>query len=267
LNLFSQGVDPQLDFHNVEEIKDLAELCTGLPVHPRHPYAGELVFTAFSGSHQDAISKGMHQQSKGELWEVPYIPLDPADIGRHYDAIVRINSQSGKGGVAYVLETEYGIEMPKPMHPEFAEVVQALSEKSGAEVLPSTIMQAFEEEYLLRQAPMKLVKFQSKVAEGQSSTEVTLEITWNNVESQLTGVGTGPIDAAVAAFSALEPGLVKVLFFSQHSCTAGADARAVSFIKIEDTSGNQAYGVGIDSSTSLSSIQALISAINRLRRR
>lgn len=264
LNLYSQGVDPELELGNLEEVRRVAELCTGIPVHCRHPYAGELVFTAFSGSHQDAISKGMHEQCSKSVWEVPYIPIDPADIGRRYDAIVRINSQSGKGGVAYVLEAEYGIEMPKAMHPEFAQVVQALSERTGQEVLPSTIMRAFEEEYLEQTAPVELQEFHSNLKEDGRTSIVTLDFLFHGESKHCVGEGNGPIDAAVHAFKRGGVADVTVAMFAQHSCTSGSDAKAVTFIQLQSSDGRSAFGVGIHASTSLSSIRALIAAINRL---
>jgi 2-isopropylmalate synthase len=263
LNMFSQGIDPQLDLRDIPEIVQTVEYCNQLRVHERHPYAGELVFTAFSGSHQDAIKKGLAaRDARGDvLWEVPYLPIDPADVGRTYEAVIRINSQSGKGGVAYVMLHDFGFDLPRSMQVEFGKVVQALSEETGTEIMPATIIEAFEREYLERSAPFSLVDY--KVAsDGGGPAIVNATVNENGTIRTLLGTGNGPIDAFV---NALRENLnldVSVRDYHEHAMGSGADATAVAYVEVV-TDGQIRYGVGRDRSIVTASLQAVLSGINR----
>jgi 2-isopropylmalate synthase len=266
LNMFSQGVHPHLDLSDVKRVRELCERCTELPVPHRHPYAGELVFTAFSGSHQDAIKKGVKAfgEGSGDLWEVPYLPIDPADIGREYEPIIRINSQSGKGGVAYILESEFDCQMPKEMHPEFSQVIQSISDRSGKEVLSSDIWNAFTREYLECNKPYQFVNFLSaSLIEDPDQVKCRLRMVVDGEEREVRGTGNGPIDACRKAL--LESGVPEfaIVDFEQHARSAGSDAEAVAYIRIENGGGKMRYGVGIDANTNKASIKALLSALNR----
>jgi 2-isopropylmalate synthase len=267
LNLYTQGIDPGLDFHNINRIIEISNRCTELPIHQRHPYAGELVFTAFSGSHQDAINKGMaaQEESKQELWDVPYLPIDPQDLGRTYEAIIRINSQSGKGGVAYVMEKEFGCSLPKAMHPEFSAVVQRMSDRTGKEILPKTIWDAFSTEYLEIEEPISFVSFVSSTNEQNTdTTDCKLVIDFYGQRKELEGSGNGPIDACRQALLSCDKELdFKLSAYSEHSLSSGADAKAVSYIQIQHSNGNQKFGVGIDPNIIRASVRSMISAINR----
>ena len=264
LNLYSQGIDPRLDLGNINAIRETYERCTHMEVHPRHPYAGELVFTAFSGSHQDAIKKSMPHQAPGKPWTVLYIPIDPADIGRSYKAIIRINSQSGKGGVAYVLETDYGYQLPKLMHKEIGKIINDLADKTGAELPPGQILAAFETEYLHRETPLALLHFST--TEKRDNTvhcEATVRIAGGKPQ-KLTAQGNGPIDAFVRALSENTPlPKFEIIDYSQHSLGKGAEARAASYIQIKTEHGRAYYGAGIHTSIELASIKAVASALNR----
>ena len=267
-NMFSQGIDPQLQVENVRELAEVYERCTKMEVEPRHPYAGKLVFTAFSGSHQDAINKGMqamHERNQ-EHWEVPYLPIDPADIGRQYEPIVRINSQSGKGGVAFVMDTFYGFRLPKGMHKEFADVIQAISEKQG-EVAPEQIMDEFKRNYSERKEPIHFRKCQITEAEDDTefSTLAKVRYTDHGVEKVFEGVGNGPIDAVQKGLEK-ELGIeIRVLDYNEHALTSGSGAQAASYIHLLDVkSGRATYGVGISSNITRASIRGIFSAVNRL---
>ena len=267
-NMFSQGINPELNLENVREIVDVCERCTKMEVEPRHPYAGKLVFTAFSGSHQDAINKGMqamHERNQ-EYWEVPYLPIDPADIGRQYEPIVRINSQSGKGGVAFVMDTFYGFRLPKGMHKEFADVIQAISEKQG-EVAPEQIMDEFKRNYSERKEPIHFRKCQITEAEDDTefSTLAKVRYTDHGVEKVFEGVGNGPIDAVQKGLEK-ELGIeIRVLDYNEHALTSGSGAQAASYIHLLDVkTGRATYGVGISSNITRASIRGIFSAVNRL---
>ncbi len=268
-NMFSQGIDPQLALENVREVAEVYERCTKMDIHPRHPYAGKLVFTAFSGSHQDAINKGMHalQERGGEYWEVPYLPIDPSDIGRQYEPIVRINSQSGKGGVAFVMDTFYGFKLPKGMHKEFADVIQKISEKQG-EVAPEQIMNEFRACYLDKKEPMHFRKCQitdTEVEENVFATLAKVTYTDNGIEKVFEGVGNGPIDAVQRGLEDALGIQIKVLDYSEHALSAGSNAQAVSYIHlIDQVSGRVTYGVGISSNITRASVRGIFSAVNRL---
>ena len=267
-NMFSQGINPELNLENVREIVDVCERCTKMEVEPRHPYAGKLVFTAFSGSHQDAINKGMqamHERNQ-EHWEVPYLPIDPADIGRQYEPIVRINSQSGKGGVAFVMDTFYGFRLPKGMHKEFADVIQAISEKQG-EVAPEQIMDEFKRNYSERKEPIHFRKCQITEAEDDTefSTLAKVRYTDHGVEKVFEGVGNGPIDAVQKGLEK-ELGIeIRVLDYNEHALTSGSGAQAASYIHLlDEKTGRATYGVGISSNITRASIRGIFSAVNRL---
>ncbi len=261
LNLYTHGIDPKLDFSDINSVRDTYERCTRMEIHPRHPYAGELVFTAFSGSHQDAIKKSWPHQKPDRPWDVIYIPIDPADIGRSYKAIIRINSQSGKGGVAYVLEKEFGYQLPKLMHKEMGKVVNDLADAKGAELTPQDIHDVFVREYIDRSTPIALKEF--RTIERTSAVTCQADLLAYGQEKIVTGAGNGPIDAFVHAIR--EAGLPKfeLVSYSEHSLGSGAEARAVSYIQIKTERGAQFFGAGIDTNIELASIKAVVSALNR----
>ena len=268
-NMFSQGVDPGLEIDDVRAISEVYERCTKMQIDPRHPYAGKLVFTAFSGSHQDAINKGIQalRERDGQYWEVPYLPIDPSDIGRVYEPIVRINSQSGKGGVAFVMDTFYGFKLPKGMHKEFADVIQKISEKQG-EVAPEQIMDEFRRCYLNKKEPMHFRKCQITDTEVEKDIFATLaKVTYTNngIEKVFEGVGNGPIDAVPRGLEE-ELGIrIKVMDYNEHALQMGSNAQAASYIHLMDQeSGRVTYGVGISSNITRASIRGIFSAVNRL---
>ncbi|HXC02873.1 MAG TPA: 2-isopropylmalate synthase [Opitutaceae bacterium] len=261
LNLYTHGIHPGLDFSDINGIREVYERCTRLDVPPRHPYAGELVFTAFSGSHQDAIKKSWTAQKPGAPWDVLYIPIDPADIGRSYKAIIRINSQSGKGGVAYVLEHEFGFQLPKLMHKEIGKIINAIADTEGTELTPKTIHDIFRREYLDRTAPIALQHF--KTTERDSTVKCESALTIDGQPHKLTGSGNGPIDAFVRALGSTPLPKFDVLSYSEHSLGQGAKAQAVSYIQIKTERGHTFFGAGIDTNIELASIKAIVSALNR----
>jgi len=270
-NMFSQGINPELRIDNINEIIEIYERCCKLPVHERHPYAGKLVFTAFSGSHQDAINKGIKamKERNSQIWEVPYLPIDPSDIGRQYEPIVRINSQSGKGGVAFIMETYFGYKLPKAMHKEFADIIQSLSEKQG-EIAPEQIMSEFKLHYLDKKEPLHFRKcriedFTDK--DAAFDTHATVVYTDGGTEKTFEATGNGPIDAVQRGLQA-ELGIsVKILDYSEHALGSGANAQAAAYIQMLDTlSGKVTFGVGVSSNITRASIRAIFSALNRLKR-
>ena len=268
-NMFSQGINPELNLENVKEITEVCERCTKMAVDPRHPYTGKLVFTAFSGSHQDAISKGMQalQKRTDGIWEVPYLPIDPSDIGREYEPVVRINSQSGKGGVAFVMDSFYGFRLPKGMHKEFADIIQKIAEKQG-EVAPEQIMDEFRANYLDRKEPMHFKKCQITDKEyegGAFATVAILTFTDHDTERTVEGVGNGPIDAVQRAIEEALGIEIRVLDYNEHALRSGSGAQAASYIHLMDVkSGRATYGVGISSNITRASIRGIFSAVNRL---
>ena len=269
-NMFSQGIDPQLNIEHVNEIIEIYERCCKIPIHPRHPYAGKLVFTAFSGSHQDAINKGVHsmQERDSDIWQVPYLPIDPADIGREYEPIVRINSQSGKGGVAFIMDTYFGFKLPKAMHKEFANVIQEISEKQG-EVSPEQIMQSFQEQYLDRKEPIHFKKLRMDDLSGevktQFDTRVTVVYTDHGQEKFFEAVGNGPIDAVKRGIAQALDIDIKILDYEEHALTSGSNSQAAAYIHLLDSdTGNVTYGVGVSSNITRASVRAIFSAVNRL---
>jgi len=268
-NMFSHGIDPKLDIENIDEIVEIYERCVKIPVHVRHPYAGNLVFTAFSGSHQDAINKGMkkYQERLDNIWQVPYLPIDPSDLGREYEALVRINSQSGKGGIAFVMDHCYGFKIPKTMQKEFADVIQKISEGKG-EVSPVEVMQAFEKEYLSIEVPFKLVKCTiSDISDdaGDEDTKVNVTIVHNGQSKDLEGIGNGPIDAFKAALAESSLINVKIIDYTEHALSTGSEAKAAAYVYMERNDiEKKTFGVGVDSNITKASIKSMISAINRL---
>lgn len=269
-NMFSQGIDPELNLEDIQKIIDVYERCCKIPVHIRHPYAGELVFTAFSGSHQDAINKGMnkYKEREGQYWEVPYLPVDPSDLGREYEALVRINSQSGKGGVAFVMDKYFGYKMPKAMHKEFADVIQKISEKKG-EVAPQLIMDKFTEEYLEVTGPFKLIKCNvSDMPENSNpnaDTKVVVNLEYNGKEMELTGLGNGPIDSLKRALTDSKLVDTTIIDYTEHSLGKGSEAKAAAYVYMKRNDNNkETFGVGVNSNITLASIKAVFSALNRL---
>ena len=266
LNLYTQGVDPGLDLHDLSRLIEVSDYCTELPVGARHPYAGELVFTAFSGSHQDAINKGMTAQSEtpGDRWEVPYLPIDPTDVGRSYQAIIRINSQSGKGGVAYVMESEFGCQLPKTMQPEFGQVVQELSDRSGREVEAHEIWRAFQREYLEVDAPLRFLDYAiASDTEDSSRMHGTLTVVVDGAERELRGTGNGPIDALKDALGQAGLNDFRLTHYSEHALGQGTDSTAIAYIQIARGDGTQRFGAGTNPNIAKASALALISALNR----
>lgn len=269
-NMFSQGIDPELAIERVNDIIEIYERCCKLPVHPRHPYAGKLVFTAFSGSHQDAINKGVKamKERNSAIWQVPYLPIDPADIGREYEPIVRINSQSGKGGVAFVMDTYFGFKLPKGMHKEFANVIQGISEKQG-EVSPETIMDKFREEYLNQKEPLHFRKLKIEDLEGETKsqfdTRVTVTATFHGEEIIFTGLGNGPIDAVQRGIQETYQISIKILDYEEHALQSGSNSQAAAYIHLLNADeGTVTYGVGVSSDITRASVRAIFSAINRM---
>ena len=263
LNLYTQGVDPGLDLSDLGRLIGISDACTELPIDARHPYAGELVFTAFSGSHQDAINKGMTAQGDG-LWEVPYLPIDPTDIGRSYQAIIRINSQSGKGGVAYVMEAEFGCQLPKTMQPEMGEVVQELTDRTGREVNAAEIWEAFRSEYLEADQPIRFLDYAiSSDPQDSSRMNGRLTVEIEGRETELTGSGNGPIDALKGALGEAGWGDFKLTHYSEHALGQGTDSTAIAYIQVVRDDGTQRFGAGTHPNIAKASALALISALNR----
>jgi 2-isopropylmalate synthase len=270
MNLFSQGIDPKINFSDIDEIRRTVEYCTQLPVHPRHPYAGDLVYTAFSGSHQDAIKKGLEDLERvaadegkpvSEIpWEAPYLPIDPHDVGRTYEAVIRVNSQSGKGGVAYVLKAEHQLDLPRRLQIEFSRIIQAHTDESGGEIESTRIWQAFQDEYLNREAPYQLVTFSSQTsADGHDQQDVELLV--RGEKRTFSGEGNGPVDAFVHGMR--ETGAdIRVLDYSEHALSAGGDAVAAAYVEC-DIAGEIVWGVGIHANIVMASLRAVVSAANR----
>ena len=263
LNLYTQGVDPGLELSDLGRLIEVSDACTDLPVGPRHPYAGELVFTAFSGSHQDAIKKGMAAQGDG-LWEVPYLPIDPTDIGRSYQAIIRINSQSGKGGVAYVMEHEFGCQLPKTMQPEVGQVVQDLTDSTGREVNAAEIWDAFRREYLQADRPIRFLDYAFASDERDSSlVHGRLTVAIDGERMELSGSGNGPIDALKSALGHAGWDDFKLTHYSEHALGQGTDSTAIAYIQVLRGDGTQRFGAGTHPNIAKASALALISALNR----
>ncbi|MDE4920984.1 MULTISPECIES: 2-isopropylmalate synthase [Cupriavidus] len=262
LNLYTQGVDPQLDFSDIDEVRQCVEHCNQLPVHPRHPYVGDLVFTAFSGSHQDAIRKGFAQQKDDAIWEVPYLPIDPADLGRSYDAVIRVNSQSGKGGMAYLLEQMHGIYMPRRLQIEFSRAVQAMTDDTGLEASAADLYALFRREYLDVEAPLRYVSHRM-VSASDAAAEVEIDIVRDGRPMRMRGTGNGPIDAAVDAFTRGLGVAVRVMDYHEHAMTTGADANAACYVEVRVAGSITGFGAGVDPSIVTASLKAVVSGINR----
>jgi 2-isopropylmalate synthase len=271
MNLFSQGVDPQIDFSDIDEIRRTVEYCNQLPVNERHPYGGDLVYTAFSGSHQDAIKKGLDAMERDAAaagvpvsefrWEVPYLPIDPKDVGRSYEAVIRVNSQSGKGGVAYIMKTEHQLDLPRRLQIEFSQVIQARTDASGGEVSPGQMWEAFDAEYLSRRTPVALSSLHTSAAEGEDD-ELDVNVFVEGEKRTLRGRGNGPIAAFVDALSTIGYD-VRVLDYAEHALSSGGDARAAAYV--ECAIGERiVWGVGVDPNIVTASLKAVVSAVNRV---
>lgn len=270
LNMWTQGVDPELDFHNINEIKEVYERCTKMQVPPRQPYAGELVFTAFSGSHQDAINKGKiyMEESGTPYWEIPYLPIDPADVGREYEPIIRINSQSGKGGTAFILANNYGIKMPKSMHPEFSAVVQKACDEKGKELKAEEVFDLFQQEYRNVCGPYRLVNY--KISEEKNEQDDLTHVHFSgelkykdNVPVQIEGNGNGPVAAFCDAMNQTEVASYQFVDYSEHAISVGSDSKAISYIHLKNPEGKDIFGIGVSHNIGYASMKGIICAINR----
>jgi len=264
LNLYMHGIDPKLDFSNLNSIIDVYERCTGMTIPPRHPYAGELVFTAFSGSHQDAIKKGLAEREKmpGSHWDVPYLTIDPADIGREYREVIRVNSQPGKGGVAYLLESEFGIELPKDMQREFGPIANDAVDKLGREVSGAELKAMFWKEYVERSAPWQLKKFETESKNGVVKCRAKMLRDGKPVDFK--GEGNGPLAALVNGFSVLGVSRFEISNYSEHALSSGETAAAIAYIQVKTADGKIRWGAGVDTNIELASVRAVLSALNRL---
>ncbi len=264
LNLFSQGVDPELDFTNINESRRIAEHCNQLPIHPRHPYVGDLVYTAFSGSHQDAIKKGLNALSKSDmpLWEVPYLPIDPKDVGRTYEDVIRVNSQSGKGGVSYLLKTDQELDLPRRLQIEFTRVIQNITDSTGKEITAREIWGVFRNHYLTNTTPFELISFNSSQnLEGRDRTQINAVIKVDGKEEKFSGEGGGSVEAFTNALNAGIEGTISVLDYHEHAIGAGADAKAVCYMELK-VDGEELWGVGMHSDIVTASLRAIVSGLN-----
>lgn len=262
LNLYTQGIHPGLDFSDIDEVRRCVEYCNQLPVHPRHPYAGDLVFTAFSGSHQDAIKKGFARQQPDALWEVPYLPIDPADLGRNYDAVIRVNSQSGKGGVSYLLEQEHGLVLPRRLQIEFSRAIQRVTDETGAEVTATDVYDLFNKEYLEQESPWKLVRHRitgSPKGNAGKQFQIEVELEENGQVRHLTGQGDGAISAFVNALNSE----IRIMDYHEHAIGTGTDTRAASYVELRVGESATGFGVGVHADIVTSSFLAILSAVNR----
>ena len=269
LNLYTQGVAPGLDFSDIDDVRRCVEHCNQLPVHPRHPYVGDLVYTSFSGSHQDAIKKAFAARKESEIWDMPYLPIDPKDLGRSYDAVIRVNSQSGKGGITYLLESEYGLELPRRLQIEFSQVVQGVMDGEGKELSAADIWRIFEREYAIDDASRAQVAHPTIVDRSDGAVQLTADVTLAQQQFRVEGVGTGPIDAFVDGLASHIGVSLRVLDYHEHSIGSGADARAVAYLELRigaDSNGAQTlFGVGIDTNIVSASLKAIVSGLNRAR--
>ena len=267
LNMMTQGVDPKLAIDDINEIVRTFEYCNQLPVHPRHPYAGDLVFTAFSGSHQDAIKKGFDALSKrnDDVWEVPYLPIDPKDIGRSYEAVIRINSQSGKGGVAYILKADHGLDLPRPLQIEFSQIVQDMTDRTGKEASAAAIWDLFQETYLNPQAALQLIDDRVlPVANASDRRQITARVKWHGVEREIIGEGNGPIDAFVDAIARNLGIEVRLADYREHAVSSGASAQAAAYVQVKTPEGGTLHGIGMHGNIVTASLRAVASAASRL---
>jgi 2-isopropylmalate synthase len=267
LNLYTQGVDPELDFSDIDEVRRCVEHCNQLPVHPRHPYVGDLVYTSFSGSHQDAIRKAFAARKDGDMWDMPYLPIDPKDLGRGYDAVIRVNSQSGKGGIAYLLESEYGLELPRRLQIEFSQVVQAVMDDEGKELAAADLWRIFAHEYALDDPGRVQVSHPSIAERSDGTLQLSSDVTISHQQRRVEGAGTGPIDAFVDGLARQIGTPIRVLDYHEHSIGSGADARAVAYLELRigqsGAGGQTRFGVGIDGNIVSASLKAIASATHR----
>ncbi len=262
LNLYTQGVAPGLDFSDIDEIRRTVEHCNQLPVHPRHPYVGDLVYTSFSGSHQDAIKKAFAARREGDIWDMPYLPIDPMDLGRSYEAVIRVNSQSGKGGIAYLLESEYGLELPRRVQIDFSRVVQQVMDTEGKELNAADLWAIFEREYGVAQAHIAHVQV---TEQDEGRVTVRADVLHAGRTHRLQGEGNGPVDAFVDGLRALSPATVEVLDYHQHAIGGGAQARAAAYLELR-IDGATRFGVGIDANTTTASMKAVLGGLMRAGR-
>ena len=262
MNLYTQGVHPQLDFSNIEQVRKLVEECNQLPVHPRHPYAGELVFTAFSGSHQDAIKKGLAIQKPDEIWQVPYLPIDPADLGRSYDAVVRVNSQSGKGGVSFLLDRQAGLQLPRKLQIEFSRIVQQHNDSSGKEMSASDIVALFEATYLTQSDWIEYTQSQIKTVDDNQQ-QVDIQLVHNGSSVNISGVGNGPIDAAANAIQSFIGEPLEIVDYHEHAIGEGSGVSAVCYLELKTNNNSSRFGVAKDNNIMTAAIKAMLSGIHR----
>ncbi|MDD2362854.1 MAG: 2-isopropylmalate synthase [Oscillospiraceae bacterium] len=267
LNMYTQGIDPCLDFSNLPALRNMFEECTKMQIHERHPYVGDLVFTAFSGSHQDAINKGVRymKEADGELWEIPYLPIDPADVGRQYEPIIRINSQSGKGGAAFIMQNNFGYNLPKEMHPEFGALVKAECDKVGSELSAEELFNVFRRNYLDIDGKYRLIGHSILEKSGTDSSEVHFHGTlgYNGSSMDIHGIGNGPIDAFFQAVKKVGLTDYDFLTYHEHAISSGSDSKAIAYIALKSPDGKTVFGVGIENNINMASIQGVLCAINR----
>jgi 2-isopropylmalate synthase len=264
MHLFAQGIDPELDVSDIDALRRVAEYCNRLPVHPRHPYVGDLVYTAFSGSHQDAIKKGFDALGEDyDTWGVPYLPIDPKHVGRTYEAVIRVNSQSGKGGVAYIMKTEHGLDLPRRLQIEFSKTIQGITEDTGTEITPGAMWDTFRAEYLPEDPPVRLVSHESTT--GETGSKVVAQLLVDGEHRTVTGQGNGPIAAFVSGLRDELRMDIDVVDYSEHAVSAGSDATAVAYVETQDAEGVVRWGVGTHESIETASLRAVVSAVNRHR--
>ncbi|SIQ16211.1 2-isopropylmalate synthase [Pseudacidovorax sp. RU35E] len=265
LNLYTQGVPPGLDFSHIDDIRATVEHCNQIPVHPRHPYVGDLVYTSFSGSHQDAIKKAFAARKDGDIWDIPYLPIDPKDVGRSYEAVIRVNSQSGKGGISYLLESEYGLELPRRLQIEFSQVVQQVMDVEGKELGAADLWSIFRREYRMDNAQGLRQRVQSVEGEGdQALTVLRGELMWAGESVAIEGRGNGPIDAFSRAVAEAVGQPIRVMDYHQHAIGAGADARSVAYVEMRMGDSRTVFGVGIDADTTAAALKAIVSGMQRV---
>ena len=264
LNLYTQGVAPGLDFSDIDEVRRCVEHCTQLSVHPRHAYVGDLVYTSFSGSHQDAIRKAFAARQDGDVWDMPYLPIDPKDLGRSYDAVIRVNSQSGKGGIAYLLESEYGLELPRRLQIEFSQIVQSAMDEDGKELLAADIWRIFEREYALEDGQRAAVSRPVSEALADGSLRLSADVCIGGRRFHVSGVGAGPIDAFVNGLGTQLASSLRVLDYHEHSIGSGADAQAAAFLELRIGEAQTLFGVGLDANIVQASLNAIVSGLSRV---
>jgi 2-isopropylmalate synthase len=266
LNLYTQGVSPELDFSNIDEIRATVEHCNQIAVHPRHPYVGDLVYTSFSGSHQDAIKKAFGARKAGDIWDMPYLPIDPKDVGRSYEAVIRVNSQSGKGGIAYLLESEYGLEMPRRLQMEFSQTVQRVMDVAGKELTAADLWQLFETDYRIKSVVGPQHRSIEEQGDGSSAVVVLrADLPWAGEIRKIEGTGNGPIDAFIHAMAAMTGHAIRVVDYHQHAIGEGADAQAVAYLELRVDDSRTLFGVGMDANIISASLKAIVSGIERAR--